>query len=486
MSFALPVHHRRGAPILHRDCACGGTCASCRRKKRLQREAAGAAALGPASAAPTTGLAPPEVHRELVRSGEPLPEPVRTSMEARFRHDLSHVRIHADRRAGDSAAAVAANAYTVGRHIVFAAGHYAPHSAEGRQLLAHELTHVLQQVPTPADHGDVTGGRLPIADDSSAEEHEARRTAARLGRGSGRSVGPRLQRQSGLHFRYNEDGSFEIFGQAPGAVKLGAGFRCKGGRCTPVGGWNPGGGGGTYSVEDAKRKLLNFGKGSGGSGAQPGPVGPVGPGPGTGLPPGFQLCLPPKVRDGIDCVTTSEWLRRRGHLAKQGPAVQPPGVQPPGSSQQPAFPGTLGPLTLGLGSASLDGFDFNKAELKPHHHKILKGLALTLKGLLRINPISLVQIVGHTDAPGKPGYNETLGTQRAEAVKVQLVKLGVPEGAILTLSSGEDELRVDTKKKEPKNRRVEIEFVRRTGRFNLPKLKRPSILGPSGGFGGQP
>jgi hypothetical protein len=74
-------------------------------------------------------------------------------MEPRFGHDFSGVRVHTDGRAGTSANAVGAVAYTVGNDIVFAPGRHRPESVEGRSLLAHELTHVVQQrgavPPTP-------------------------------------------------------------------------------------------------------------------------------------------------------------------------------------------------------------------------------------------------------------------------------------------------------------------------------------------------
>lgn len=89
--------------------------------------------------------APPSVHRALAMSGRPLDAPVCQDMEARFGHDFSQVRIHADGDAARSAREVGANAYTVGRDIVFAHGKFAPDSGAGRRLLAHELTHVLQQ-----------------------------------------------------------------------------------------------------------------------------------------------------------------------------------------------------------------------------------------------------------------------------------------------------------------------------------------------------
>jgi hypothetical protein len=77
--------------------------------------------------------------------GQSLDASTRASMESSFGHDFSHVRVHADERAGESSAALAANAYTVGNHIAFAPGRYQPQSSAGRHLLAHELAHVVQQ-----------------------------------------------------------------------------------------------------------------------------------------------------------------------------------------------------------------------------------------------------------------------------------------------------------------------------------------------------
>jgi hypothetical protein len=66
-------------------------------------------------------------------------------MEPRFGHDFSKVRVHTDSKAAESAAAVNALAYTVGRDMVFATGQYAPASIAGKKVVAHELTHVVQQ-----------------------------------------------------------------------------------------------------------------------------------------------------------------------------------------------------------------------------------------------------------------------------------------------------------------------------------------------------
>jgi LysM repeat protein len=89
--------------------------------------------------------APPVVHDVLRSPGQPLDVTTRAFMEPRFGHDFSKVRVHADARAAEASRMVNALAYTAGRDVVFAAGRYAPQTSTGRRLLAHELTHVVQQ-----------------------------------------------------------------------------------------------------------------------------------------------------------------------------------------------------------------------------------------------------------------------------------------------------------------------------------------------------
>jgi hypothetical protein len=81
----------------------------------------------------------------LATPGQALDTGTRQFMEQRFGHDFGHVRIHADAQAAASAAEVQARAYTVGSDVVFGQGQYMPGTAAGRRLLAHELTHVVQQ-----------------------------------------------------------------------------------------------------------------------------------------------------------------------------------------------------------------------------------------------------------------------------------------------------------------------------------------------------
>src|SRR3954453_4049624 len=81
--------------------------------------------------------------------GRPLDSSTRTDMAERFGWDFSQVRVHTDAHAATSAAAVGAHAYTVGRDVVFAQAAYAPGTHEGRRLLAHELSHVIEQSRSP-------------------------------------------------------------------------------------------------------------------------------------------------------------------------------------------------------------------------------------------------------------------------------------------------------------------------------------------------
>jgi hypothetical protein len=92
-------------------------------------------------------------------------------MEPRFGHDFSQVHVHTGARAAESARAVNALAYTVGRDIVFDGSQYAPGTAVGKRLLAHELAHVLQQA------GGAAGGGLDLAEPGSAAEREASQIA---------------------------------------------------------------------------------------------------------------------------------------------------------------------------------------------------------------------------------------------------------------------------------------------------------------------
>ena len=156
--------------LLQRKCACGGTpgptgeCEECRRK-RLQRKAS-----QPSTFNSQPAEVPPIVHEVLGSPGQPLDPATRAFMEPRFGHEFSRVRVHTDARAAESARAVNALAYTAGESVAFSAGQYAPGTSRGRELLAHELTHVIQQSDVLSSDGHLAPG--PVDD---AQEHEANR-----------------------------------------------------------------------------------------------------------------------------------------------------------------------------------------------------------------------------------------------------------------------------------------------------------------------
>lgn len=88
---------------------------------------------------------PSVVSDVLSSEGEPLDTDTLSFFEPRFEHDFGKVRVHSDARAADSAKSLGARAWTTGRDVVFAAGEYRPSTPQGKRLLAHELTHVVQQ-----------------------------------------------------------------------------------------------------------------------------------------------------------------------------------------------------------------------------------------------------------------------------------------------------------------------------------------------------
>lgn len=157
---------------LQRVCACGGGCPKCQTEPTHDYPRIQTKALATSDAAQTG--APPIVGEVLASPGRLLETSARAFFEPRFGLDLGGVTVHTDSRARDSAEAVQAQAYTVGHNIVFGANQYAPESESGRRLIAHELTHVVQQgaaqprlqrqpkskAPAPAPPAPPAGGNI--------------------------------------------------------------------------------------------------------------------------------------------------------------------------------------------------------------------------------------------------------------------------------------------------------------------------------------
>ena len=186
-----PVPHA----FLQRQCACEGSVGSLsdvdeareKQDSTLQRSALGTKPF----------LKVPSIVQDVLHSpGQPLDDETRAFVEPRFGHDFSRVRVHADRRAAESAQAVNSLAYTVGDHIVFAAGQFAPQSSAGRSLIIHELTHVIQQRLSGQGPAREAGMIGPVG---SAAETEATANASQVIGAHALTAGPLaaavLQRQ---------------------------------------------------------------------------------------------------------------------------------------------------------------------------------------------------------------------------------------------------------------------------------------------------
>lgn len=120
------------------------------------------------------GTAHPEVVAALSRRrgyGEPLEEGVRTDLETKFGESFHDVRIHKDGEADALARSVSATAFTTGTDIYFAEGKFNPESAEGKELIAHEVAHVSQQRGAP------TSGPMRVSQPGEPLEREAERAA---------------------------------------------------------------------------------------------------------------------------------------------------------------------------------------------------------------------------------------------------------------------------------------------------------------------
>ncbi|MBW2690220.1 MAG: DUF4157 domain-containing protein, partial [Deltaproteobacteria bacterium] len=121
-------------------------------------------------------MRPRVVHNALNSVGQPLDLTTRSNFESRFGYDFSAVQVHHDPVAQESARRLHAKAYTVGQDIVFSKGRYSPDSDQGRELIAEELAHTIQQS---------RGGDVPKLDPSAAHEQDAKSVAKAAVNGSG-------------------------------------------------------------------------------------------------------------------------------------------------------------------------------------------------------------------------------------------------------------------------------------------------------------
>jgi hypothetical protein len=139
---------------VHRKCSCPGGAVSCPACQEEEVEKA----KGIHRKANRPSNEDLSVRDDFVHSlgpGQPLEPEVSDSMESRFGTDFKDVRVHTDSRAAASARSINAQAFTSGRNVVFGSNEYAPHTPAGRKLLAHELTHVVQQGKSSRTAGNI-------------------------------------------------------------------------------------------------------------------------------------------------------------------------------------------------------------------------------------------------------------------------------------------------------------------------------------------
>jgi hypothetical protein len=181
---ALSQRKQGPTQFIQRECSCGGSCSSCQASSsslaNKSTEASSSSDSLVQARRNSGSTSTQSANHDLAivgGQGEPLAEGPRNLMESGFGRDLSDVRIHKDESAATAAQALNASAYTSGRDIYFAKGEYAPESEAGKRLLAHELTHTIQQSEGKASassamhlNNDVVVGR---ADDPLEAEADA-------------------------------------------------------------------------------------------------------------------------------------------------------------------------------------------------------------------------------------------------------------------------------------------------------------------------
>ncbi|MGZ3766628.1 MAG: eCIS core domain-containing protein, partial [Mucilaginibacter sp.] len=372
-------------------------------------------------------------------SGNPIPKSNRQFFESRFGYDFSNVRVHTDAGAAKSAQSINAFAYTTGNNIIFNNGQYSPESESGKRLMAHELTHVVQQrnnvLPKLIQRDGPTGD--PAQDDPSYRSP----TYVQPG-------GPFDMNDNIFNFQLGPDGfkfGFPIPGAAPGADNAGITLICPSGQrhvyhtgdCCPVGRYNQS----TDTCCD--------------EGQVPGGGSCVDPSTLSGPPP----TVPPPIPPGCDLAQLN---------LVTGQCCTPPMVPYLGqcvSQDVPPRPVPAQGLTGTFPAGTIDDFDIDAAGINSRQTAAYLSVLSLLRLTLRNCPATVITVNGFTDAPGTPEHNQQLAQSRAESVRFRLqLDLFNPASPIqpLILALGEGASNpVDTSAGagySARNRRVEVEM----------------------------
>lgn len=471
--------------LLQRKCACGqhtgsGDCAEYRKKREgvLQRAAV--------NSAPVNGV-PPIVHDVLSSPGQPLYMGIHTFMESRFGHDFSQVqvhtrvpyvasaglkvgspndqyeqeaehvaegvmripdsgrtnlssqhvgydfsqvRVHTDTNAALSAQMMQAKAYTVGRDITFGAGQYEPETAEGKRLIAHELTHVIQQQsagngslfmqrqeeekpPDPKDpFKDEGKQKRPFDEDDLNDQVKFKSFSCGMETGSPKCC---LDLGMGDPFCLSGDSIDDALGR----------FRRRVPKLDP---W-------LKNCPPERRKPLGCcGENTIWDGRTCAPIiGPV-----------LGRCIPPEQWDIVEgrCKIVSQPQQPAQRLPE--PSLTLP------QRERPRF-GTVESLVI-------DHFDVDGTDVPDGYSDQLDHLAQLLNN---VYPDVKVHVEGHTDSTYTQAYNQGLSERRANSAKDELTNRGVDASRILVRGFGEKQLlfpNEQSDEEKARNRRVEVWF----------------------------
>jgi outer membrane protein OmpA-like peptidoglycan-associated protein len=443
---------------------------------------------------------PPIVHEVLRSPGQPLDAETRAFTEPHFGCDFSSVRVHTDTLAAESARAVNARAFTVGNHIVFGNGLYNPSSHDGKRLIAHELTHTIQQRGVASAAAQAQSFRISEPGDSL--EREADTTAGRVTAGEG--IGSRdftraghsenrvqrflLQRDNGDDEKKTSEEKkpdkpwipipvFDEFDpavivpdipQLPGFVK-----------------------GQKVALSYLKKALdVLRGKKKGASDSKRI----------CDLIPGMEIaelgkfagqCCEKFKRDAEHCCDWRNLSIKDGRCCRKDEVLLPdnscfkpqvpvqltppisPVPKPPGATPSPRFELKIPPVRLGtIESTTIDKFALNSATIPAGYEKELDHLA----ALLKIYKDAEIHIEGHTDSSYTEEYNQALSDKRANMVKQALVKRGVSTAKMTVAGFGETRLRFPAESNEEEkasNRRVDVWFYTPPSKTMMEELQVP-------------
>jgi flagellar motor protein MotB len=435
--------------------------------------------------------APDSIARTLASSGRPLDLVLQQDMERRFGHDFSQVRVHSGAAAAQSASDVNAQAYTVGHNVVFGAGRFAPGTQQGRRLIAHELTHVVQQATSPSS----TIQRQPEEEEEPASDFGKELKKDSLFQELEKAARDKILKEID---KAPETITKAVFDKIIDLAAIDQQYKD-----------------GLKKVGEAIIKIITNRKSPSTSKCDALPEYHEG---GSSLYKGMccrgstesaEACCPKDKfaprNGGSNCCTADEFVSAAGKCEKPaaidigtlcvtpgkrdtfGKCCMPPFKVIDGMCVNPVKPEPPPqPFSLKFTVGVIDDYNIDESILngrqKPHFEKLKQQIHQFMEAC----PSSMITIVGFADKPGSEEHNFGLGQRRADHVKfllqLDLIKINFRGMSPLIFARSEGENNpVDPaagEKFSGKNRRIEIEFNSICPPLGNPSLTKPLIDTP--------